>query len=108
SIVMASLPVGAHEITPVALNTLDKIVRAVPSSLAQATARGATPVISPHAESRFPDARLVSRHAGGRVDEVTGVLVSDPEGRDRSECLHAAWASDLCGGAHGCTDRRAL
>ena len=82
SIVMASLPVGAQEVTPVSLDTLDKIVPAVPSSLAQATVRSATPVISPHAESRFPDARLVSRHAGGQVDEVTGVLVSDPEGRE--------------------------
>jgi hypothetical protein len=82
SIVMASLPVGAQEVTPVSLSTLDKMVSAVPSSLAQAPARGARPVISPHAESRFPDARLVSRHAGGRVDEVTGVLISDPEGRE--------------------------
>jgi hypothetical protein len=68
SIVMAALPVRAQEATP-------------------------TPVISPKAESRLPDARLLSRRAGGHVDEVTGVLVSDPQAKqvrfemgDRAAC----------------------
>jgi hypothetical protein len=83
AVVLTSLALDAQEATPTSGSPqLNKIGPAVSTSLAQATAPATTQVSSPNTESRFPNARLVRKRVGGDLDEVVGVLVSDPQGKE--------------------------
>ena len=59
-VVASSLPVDAQEQTD------------TPGSLAQTVAPDATQLTAPNAQSRFADARLVTRTSGGHVKEARG------------------------------------